>query len=89
MSHSDLIISYFAYMFINNVYLTFTPIANDESENIRYQVMHNLCDGSPPHLEDRIVEALEIFNRDKNKKIRRKAHQVLGNVLHNDTWNIM
>ena len=64
-------------------------IANDSSDEIRYQVLHNMCDGSPPHLEHRIVDTLEIFNRDKNKKIRRKAHQVLGNVLHDGDWNIM
>ena len=64
-------------------------LANDDSETIRYQVLHNLCDGSPPHLEDKVIETLEIFNRDSSQKIRRKAHQVMGAYLHSGEWNVM
>mmetsp|Transcript_33039 Transcript_33039/g.29279 ORF Transcript_33039/g.29279 Transcript_33039/m.29279 type:complete len:106 (-) Transcript_33039:52-369(-) len=64
-------------------------LATDSDEKIRYQVLHNLCDGSPPHLESRIVETLEIFNRDPNKKIRRAVHKVLGSYLHTGEWNVM
>ena len=64
-------------------------LANDEDDNIRYQVLHNMWDGSPPSLEDKVIKTLEIFNRDKNKKIRRKAHQVMGSYLHGGEWNIM
>ena len=64
-------------------------LATDKNDDIRYQVLHNMCDGSPPHLEDKVVKTLEIFNRDSNKKIRRKAHQVLGSYLHTGEWNIM
>ena len=46
-------------------------LAEDEDEKVRYQVLHNMCDGSPDHLEDKVVETLEIFNRDPNKDIRR------------------
>ena len=64
-------------------------LAVDEDERIRYQVLHNLCDGSPPHLESKIVKSLEIFNRDPSKKIRRAAHKVLGSYLHTGELNIM
>ena len=64
-------------------------LADDEDEDIRYQILHNMCDGSPPGYEDKIVEALEIFNRDPVQKIRRKAHQVIGSYQHGGTWNIM
>ena len=64
-------------------------LANDPNDDIRYQVLHNMCDGSPPHLEDKVIKTLEIFNRDSNKKIRRKAHQVMGSYLHTGEWNIM
>ena len=49
-------------------------LAEDEDEDIRYQILHNMCDGSPPDYEDKVVECLEIFNRDSVLKIRRKAH---------------
>ena len=39
-------------------------LAQDEDPKIRYQVLHNLCDGSPKEYEDKIIECLEIFNRD-------------------------
>ena len=53
-------------------------LAEDEDEEIRFQILHNMCDGSPPGYEDKVVEALEIFNRDSVLKIRRKAHQVIA-----------
>ena len=64
-------------------------LAHDDSEEIRYQVLHNMCDGSPPHLEDKVMKTLEIFNRDSSKKIRRAAHQVMGSYLHTGEWNVM
>uniref|UniRef100_A0A7S3KH69 HEAT repeat domain-containing protein n=1 Tax=Euplotes crassus TaxID=5936 RepID=A0A7S3KH69_EUPCR len=64
-------------------------LSTDKDETIRYQVLHNLCDGSPPHLEKKVVDALEVFNRDPNKKIRRAAHKVLGSYLHTGEWNVM
>ena len=55
----------------------------------RYQVMHTLCDGSPNHLELRVAEALDTFNRDADPKIRRKAHQCLTSYWRKGKWNIM
>lgn len=51
-------------------------MVSDEDAAVRAQVLHTLCDGSPGHLEDRIMEAMEDFNRDSDKKIRRTAHKV-------------
>ena len=51
--------------------------------------MHNLCDGSPPQYEDKIVECLEIFNRDKDNNIRSKASKVMASYLRTGKWNIM
>mmetsp|Transcript_25604 Transcript_25604/g.24897 ORF Transcript_25604/g.24897 Transcript_25604/m.24897 type:complete len:84 (+) Transcript_25604:226-477(+) len=64
-------------------------LAEDEDEKVRYQVLHNMCDGSPDHLEDKVAETLEIFNRDSNKEIRRKAHKVLGSYLRTGKWNVL
>ncbi|KAH9503687.1 hypothetical protein Btru_067156 [Bulinus truncatus] len=50
---------------------------HDADANVRYQVLHTLCDGSPDHLEESIADALEVFNRDPCPKIRRQAHRAL------------
>jgi len=52
-------------------------------------VLHTLCDGSPTHMEDKVADALDIFNYDSDKKLRRKAHQVLTHYRRTGKWNIM
>lgn len=49
---------------------------SDVDTTVRGQVLHTLCDGSPAHLEDRIVDAVKSFNGDEDKTIRRRAHKV-------------
>jgi hypothetical protein len=44
---------------------------------LRYAVLHVLWDTSPTFPEDRVIPAVESFNRDPDKEIRR-AHKVLG-----------
>ena len=48
----------------------------DEDPKVRYQVLHNMCDGSPPEYENKVLESLEIFNKDPDKEVRRRAHKV-------------
>eukprot|EP00347_Sterkiella_histriomuscorum_P013553 403364274 len=64
-------------------------LAQDDDEKVRYQVLHNMCDGSPEGYEDKVVECLEIFNRDPDKEIRRKAHKVMGSYLRTGKWNVL
>jgi len=52
-------------------------------------VLHTLCDGSPKHLEFKVVEALKIFNNDSNAGIRRRAHKVLASYNRTGKWNIL
>ena len=53
-------------------------LAEDPSPTVRYQVLHNMCDGSPDGYEDKVIACLEIFNRDPNPDVRRRAHKVIG-----------
>ncbi|KAK3097549.1 hypothetical protein FSP39_010683 [Pinctada imbricata] len=62
---------------------------DDDAANVRYQVLHTLCDGSPSHLEMEVAEALEVFNRDPDKKIRRQAHRALTAYRKTGKWNIL
>jgi len=65
-------------------------MVTDEDEDVRYQVLHTLCDGSPAHLEHDVMEAVGgAFNRDKSKKIRRAAHKIMGTYKKSGKWNIM
>lgn len=64
-------------------------MAEDPDDQVRYQVLHTLCDGSPSHLEIEVMGAIEIFNHDPNKDIRRKAHKVLAAYKHRGKWNIL
>ena len=68
---------------------TIFSLARDEDKKVRYQVLHNMCDGSPPQYEDKVAECLEIFNRDKDKDIKRAAHKVLASYLRTGKWNVM
>ncbi|KAH3809748.1 hypothetical protein DPMN_138126 [Dreissena polymorpha] len=64
-------------------------MVNDESPTVRFQVLHTLCDGSPSHMEDKVADALDIFNNDSDQKLRRKAHQVLSGYRRTGKWNVM
>lgn len=64
-------------------------MVEDEDARIRYQILHTMCDGSPPHVESRVAEALEKFNQDSDKEIRRKAHKVLASYIRTGKWNVL
>jgi hypothetical protein len=64
-------------------------MVGDPSGKIRYQVLHNMCDGSPPSMEDKVVEALEVFNRDPDQEVKRKAHKVMASYLRTGKWNVL
>ena len=48
-------------------------LSQDEDPKVRYQVMHNLCDGSPVKYELQVVECLERLAKDKDNHVRSKA----------------
>jgi vesicle coat complex subunit len=64
-------------------------MVEDEDAKVRYQILHNICDGSPEHLESRVVEAIEKFNRDEDKEVKRRAHKVLASYLRTGKWNVL
>jgi hypothetical protein len=64
-------------------------MADDTNADIRYQVLHTMCDGSPSHLESKMAETLEKFNHDSDSKIRRRAHKVMASYLRTGKWNIL
>lgn len=41
-------------------------MADDEDVRIRQRVLHIICDGSPARLENKVYEALQKFNYDRD-----------------------
>ncbi|KAA0163163.1 hypothetical protein FNF27_04681 [Cafeteria roenbergensis] len=64
-------------------------LASDSDARIRAQTLHTICDGSPSCYEDRVKAALELFNRDADRKIRRQAHKVLASLIRTGKWNVL
>jgi hypothetical protein len=64
-------------------------LVHDPDTAIRSRVLHTICDGSPSALEERVAEALEVFNRDPDRDIRRQAHKVLSSYTRTGKWNIL
>jgi hypothetical protein len=68
---------------------TTAEMASDPDAMVRAQVLHTICDGTPPHLEERVRGALEVFNRDSDPSIRRTAHKVMAVLLRTSKWNVL
>jgi len=64
-------------------------MADDENDEVRYQVLHNLCDGSPRSMEEEVIALLEKLHNDKSKKVRRQVHRVLTSYRKTGKWNIL
>ena len=64
-------------------------MVDDTDVRVRYRILHIICDGSPPRLETRILDALDKFNRDSDPQIRRTAHKVLAQASRGNSWNIL
>lgn len=62
---------------------------DDPAENVRQQVMHTICDGSPNHMEATVAELLEDFNRDSSPQIRRMAHKAISAYHRTGKWNVL
>jgi len=64
-------------------------MVHDTHASVRAQVLHTLCDGSPVHLEPKVVDALEVFNRDSDLAIRRRAHKIMASYARTGKWNVL
>ncbi|KNC46154.1 uncharacterized protein AMSG_00272 [Thecamonas trahens ATCC 50062] len=64
-------------------------MVNDPDPDVRYQVLHNLCDGSPLRLEADVIAAIEILHNDADKRVARAARRVLVEYRKTGDWNVM
>jgi len=64
-------------------------MADDSDPQVRYQVVHNLCDGCRAHREADVIGVLEVMHNDEDKKVKRAVHRVLSHYRRTGKWNIM
>ena len=64
-------------------------LVDDPALEVRRWVFHLLGDGSPRAREAEIVSAMERFTRDPDKKLQRRARQVLAEYRRRGTINIL
>ena len=61
----------------------------DEAAMVREQALHALGDGSPAHLESRVVEAVELLYNDPDLSVRKKARRMLNAYRRTGKWNVL
>jgi len=64
-------------------------LSEDEDPLVRYQALHNLCDGSPVELEGRVIEVATRMTHDSDNKVRRAANRVLTIYRKTGKWNVL
>lgn len=62
---------------------------HDEDGIVRDQALHALGDGSPSHLEERIVEAVEKMYNDPHPDVKKKARRMLNSYRRTGKWNVL
>jgi HEAT repeat protein len=64
-------------------------LVEDPALDVRRWVFHLLGDGSPRDRESQMVAAMEQFTRDPDRKLRRRARQVLAKYRSGGTINVL
>jgi HEAT repeat protein len=64
-------------------------MCQDEDGSVRDQALHSLGDGSPTHLEERIVAVLEDKYNDPHPSVKKKARKMLNAYRKNGKWNVL
>jgi len=61
----------------------------DPSPEVRYNVLHNILDGSSEYLELKVIETVQNLQYDEDKRIRRVCNKVLTIYRKTGKWNIL
>jgi hypothetical protein len=64
-------------------------LVDDPAVEVRRWVFHLLGDGSPREREAQVVAAMERFTLDPDKKLQRRARQVLAQYRRGGTINVL
>ena len=64
-------------------------MCEDEDGDVRDQALHSLGDGSPGHLEERIVAVIEDKYNDPHPNVKKKARRMLNSYRKTGKWNVL
>jgi hypothetical protein len=64
-------------------------LVDDPSTKVRSFVFHFLADGSPRERETEVVAAIERFQHDPDKRLRRRARQLLAQYRRSGRINAL
>ena len=64
-------------------------LVQDPALEVRRWVFHVLGDGSPRERQAQMVAAMEQFTRDPDRKLQRRARQVLAQYRRRGTINVL
>lgn len=56
---------------------------------VRDQALHALGDGSPGHLEGRIITEVEKMYNDPHPPVKKKARKMLNSYRRRGKWNVL
>jgi len=62
---------------------------HDPDPDVRYQVVHNLCDGSPNEREFDVINAIKELEHDESRIVRRAVNRVLSSYNRTGKWNVL
>jgi hypothetical protein len=64
-------------------------MTQDSDAGVRYQALHNLCDGSPRWREEAVIAAVSNLVGDPDREVRRTSHRILAMYRKTGRWNFM
>ena len=63
---------------VKEAWIRHFELIHDPDTKVRGIALHNICDGSPKELESDVVSAVEHLTKDSDKKLRRRARQIMA-----------
>jgi len=64
-------------------------MVKDPDPDVRYQALHNLCDGSPNDRELDVINAIKELEHDESKQVRRAVNKVISSYKRTGKWNVL
>ena len=74
---------------IPQVWARIFELLKDEDGAVRDQALHSLGDGSPGHMEERIVQAVEEMYNDPHPDVKKRARRMLNAYRRTGKWNVL
>jgi len=74
---------------VNEYWARIFAMTKDADPKVRYQALHNMCDGSPRDMEAEVIEMIQSMQHDEDTFIRRQVSRVLVQYRKTGKWNVL